>query len=272
MRQISDNICKFVSAGGEEQLKTVNFVLERNATETGIRHISSYDKMYIVISGSGRLVTERLGRDLEKGTLFFTFAGVPFTLEDTGEIVFMYISYSGRRTSLLYGKFGISEDNCVFPGYSGLISFWNTAISRANTQNLELISESVLLYSFSQMTQPNMNEKEHLVNDIQHIIETKFTDSSLSLEACANELGYNSKYISRIFRQSTGITFSEYLKNVRVKHAIFLIEQGILMVKNLAFLSGYSDPMYFSNVFRKTTGMTPSEYITKSGAEGNDQK
>ena len=99
------------------------------------------------------------------------------------------------------------------------------------------------------------------------MIETEFTDSGFTLDSCAEKLGYNAKYISRIFRQGAGVTFSEYLRDARIRHAIFLIEQGVSVVKNVAILSGYSDPLYFSNVFHQSVGVPPSEYILRHGKQ-----
>ena len=44
------------------------------------------------------------------------------------------------------------------------------------------------------------------------------------------------------------MTFSDYVKNIRIRHAVFLIEQGVRVVKNVALLSGFSDPLYFSHL------------------------
>ena len=57
--------------------------------------------------------------------------------------------------------------------------------------------------------------------------------------------------------------FSEYLRLVRVKHAVMLIENGVTSVKNVASLSGFSDPLYFSKVFTESVGVSPSEYRRK---------
>ena len=71
------------------------------------------------------------------------------------------------------------------------------------------------------------------------------------------------RHFWRCISKEVGITFSEYLKNTRIKHAIFLIEQGITSVKNIAILSGYRDPLYFSKIFQQTVGISPSIFINK---------
>ena len=77
---------------------------------------------------------------------------------------------------------------------------------------------------------------------------------------------YYSAIIRRIFyififnKQTMNITYSEYLRNVRIKYAITLLNNGLDSIKNVAFLSGYSDPLYFSNVFKRVVGCSPKEY------------
>ena len=57
-----------------------------------------------------------------------------------------------------------------------------------------------------------------------------------------------------------------YLRTLRIKHAVTLMDFGVQSVKNVALLSGFSDPLYFSTVFKKQMGITPKEYA--QGKEG----
>ena len=42
-----------------------------------------------------------------------------------------------------------------------------------------------------------------------------------------------------------------------------LFNEGLDSVKNVALLSGFSDPLYFSKVFKKRVGCAPTEYISR---------
>ena len=264
MKKQDSNICKFVPYTSSEQIVTTNFVYESNAVQSDRMHIKQNHTMYLVVSGRGQLHTEFLKKDLYSGMIFFTFAGIPYRIEDIDNIQYMYITFGGQRSQELFDRFGISDAHCVFKGHEGLISFWKNCLGKANEKNLDLISESLLLYTFSQMSHTSGNSEEYLIGIILKHIGNHFSESSLSLASTAEFLGYSSKYISRIFKDSIGITFSEYLKNTTIQHATFLMEQGITAVKNVAFLSGYCDPFYFSNVFKKTVGISPSEFIKKN--------
>jgi AraC-like DNA-binding protein len=60
-----------------------------------------------------------------------------------------------------------------------------------------------------------------------------------------------------------GIGYAEYLRNLRIKYAVSLFDHGIDSVKNVALLSGFSDPLYFSTVFKTVVGLSPKEYLKK---------
>jgi AraC-like DNA-binding protein len=70
------------------------------------------------------------------------------------------------------------------------------------------------------------------------------------------------------------MNYSEYLRSVRLKYAITLLDHGIDSVKNVALLSGFSDPLYFSKVFKDSIGISPKGYIKNKikSQVNNDQE
>ena len=57
--------------------------------------------------------------------------------------------------------------------------------------------------------------------------------------------------------------YADYLKTVRMKYAISLFENGLDSIKNVALLSGFTDPLYFSTVFKNKIGVPPKMYIKR---------
>lgn len=263
MKKQNENICKFVTNSSGDGLVITNFVFEKNCPEYDKMLIKQKHTMYIAVSGVGRFKTEHVEEMLLPGTLFFSFAGIPYMIENVDEFNYMYITFSGQRAQELFRRFAVSTERCIFKGFENIVSFWQNCLGKATDKNLDLISESVLLHTFSEMSPPSEDSDEYLTGRIMKYIEDHFTESSLSLASLAEDIGYNPKYISRIFKDNIGFTFSEYIRNTRIQHSIFLIEQGVTAVKNLALLSGYRDPFYFSNVFRQVVGMSPSEFISR---------
>ncbi|MBQ4526970.1 MAG: helix-turn-helix transcriptional regulator [Clostridia bacterium] len=263
MKKYRDNICKFVPDSFGHQLKTSDFVYEFDSENLNKRKNVKKNMLCIVSGGSGTLCTDYGKNELRSGSIFFCFENVPYRVEDLDNMEVMYITFSGSRCAELFSRFAISPVSPVFEGNEGLLSFWKNAIGKANEKNIDLLSESVLLYTFSHMSAFTEPGEKQVIGEVLRFVDENFTDATLSLEAVAKELGYSSKYISRAFKESVNITFSEYLRNSRIQHAISLMEHGIISVKNAALLSGYRDPLYFSNVFKKCVGISPGEYIKK---------
>lgn len=258
-----DNICKFISDQSKESLKTTAFVLETDLNRISNEKVLKDNALHIVISGRGTLVTDAVKKQLKPGYVFFTFADGSYKVEDAKDMAYMYINFSGSRSDELFKRFGITPSSCVFEGHEGLLSLWQSAIVMANTKNSDLISEGVLLYTLGEMTPFEKNKEQELMGAVLKYVQNNFSDCELSLARLAQKLGYNEKYLSRIFKDDMKVNFSAYLTNLRIQHAIFLIEQGVTAVKNIAILSGYKDPFYFSKVFKAVVGKSPREYMKK---------
>jgi YesN/AraC family two-component response regulator len=84
------------------------------------------------------------------------------------------------------------------------------------------------------------------------ITEDNFKDPVLSLTTVAQALSYNPKYLSHAFKESMGVGYAEYLRSIRIRFAVSLLDLGIDSIKNVALLSGFTDPLYFSTVFKKS--------------------
>ncbi|MBR2044004.1 MAG: helix-turn-helix transcriptional regulator [Clostridia bacterium] len=255
----TQNICKFIKSFNEDRIYTQKFVYEKSGN-TFCTTVSA-NAVYLVVSGSGRLTTDSVKADLRAGNIFFTFENLAYKIESVNNFQYMYITFSGNRSVELFARFGITPVKCVFEGHEGITTFWQNAIAKAGEKNLDLISEAVLLYTFGEMAPYKESAEQQLIRSMVKYIENNFTDNSTSLQSMSNALGYNGKYLSRIFKTSIGINFSSYLTNVRIQNAVFLMEQGVTAIKNVALLSGYKDPFYFSSVFKSVIGMSPSEYI-----------
>lgn len=80
---------------------------------------------------------------------------------------------------------------------------------------------------------------------------------AVSLTALASELHVSPFYLSHVFRQSMGQTFSEYLTGIRIREAKRLLTATDLPVGEIAARVGYREANYFGRVFKKATGQTP---------------
>jgi YesN/AraC family two-component response regulator len=84
--------------------------------------------------------------------------------------------------------------------------------------------------------------------------------ADLTLSSIAQEQKISSGYLSAVFKRETGRTITEYIRERRIKHAIYLLETTHLQVQTIATHCGIMDVQYFSKIFKRQTGKTPKEY------------
>ena len=82
----------------------------------------------------------------------------------------------------------------------------------------------------------------------------------LSLPKLAEISWFNPSYLSRLFRQTTGQTLSEYIANARLAKARELLQDPGIRILDVSAAVGLESARYFARFFRKMTGLSPMEY------------
>lgn len=82
----------------------------------------------------------------------------------------------------------------------------------------------------------------------------------LSLEKVAEYLQLSPSYLSNLFKKETGQNFIDYVTEVRIGRAKFLLKTTDLKISEIAREAGYGDEYYFSKVFKKNVGESPLKY------------
>lgn len=108
-----------------------------------------------------------------------------------------------------------------------------------------------------------------LLRDIFVYIENNI-GNSCSLHDLAKEIRYNESYLSRMFLKNVGITYTEYVRNIKMDHACYLLRNTNDSIFSIASKCGYTTHSSFNRCFKQLIGMTPQEYRIQNGA-GNEE-
>lgn len=259
-----NSICRFIPQKPSGDLKTVHFVYETEFKKMKQPFIYPIYYMHLVTKGSGKM--KLLGREyiIEVGSLFFAFPGVPYEIEGSDDLAYMYISFMGERAKAIVDEIGLGVSKPTVDGFAGEIGFWKSAIQRVNSNNANMLSESVLLYTLSFIDTESGEARQSgntVVENIIAYIEHNFADPDLSLKKIADIFAYTDKYLSHIFKQQTDQNFNEYLTELRVRRSVELMNSGERGMERIANACGYRDPVYFAKVFKRVMGKTPHEYL-----------
>ena len=257
----NNNVCKFPPSMISNELIISCFVFETDINTMANKIKLKNNRMILIEHGEG---TFDFNGDLvpfETGTILFGFEGEHFSLINGNNVRYLYVDFSGTRGKTLLTRFGINPYTRKYKGFNSLIPFCKDLLISTTQENIGIAAESVLLYVLSRFSTERLTQNDTLEKIIEYTKEN-FQDPELSISNIATEIGYNPKYLSHFFKQKTNTTYSEYLRSVRFKHAISLFELGLSSIKNVALLSGFTDPLYFSNAFKKEIGVSPKKFIT----------
>lgn len=105
---------------------------------------------------------------------------------------------------------------------------------------------------------PSQSAADMMEEALDYIRDNFQTD--LGMEQIAERAGLSVSYFSLLFKQKTGLTFLDYLTNVRMEYACLFLQNTGLKTYEIAEKVGYTDQRYFSQVFKKKMKNTPSEY------------
>ncbi len=100
------------------------------------------------------------------------------------------------------------------------------------------------------------------VEAMQKVIRNEYMND-LSIVEIADKLGFNSAYLSRLFKQESGVGFVQYLTEHRLEVALQLMKNKGFSMTEIARQVGYPDYKHFRKVFRQYKGTSPSEYMEK---------
>lgn len=99
----------------------------------------------------------------------------------------------------------------------------------------------------------------HMVAEIQYYLGKHYTEN-IPLEALADRFHLSKTYLCEIFLKHTGVTINQFVKNIRMKRALYLLRTTDLLIKEIAEQIGYEDSSYFCRVFRRTQAVSPDVY------------
>jgi two-component system response regulator YesN len=88
-------------------------------------------------------------------------------------------------------------------------------------------------------------------------------DKKISLKQAAVEVCLSPKYLSRLFKEYTGVGFNEYRLQIKIQKAEGLLGSCTDTIEQLSIRLGYKNPESFIRIFQKRTGLTPTQYRLK---------
>lgn len=103
------------------------------------------------------------------------------------------------------------------------------------------------------------DKDDYVIQKSKEYIHTNY-QNNISLNDVASHVFLNSNYFSSLFKQKTGVTFRNYLRDFRIEKAKKLLLSTNLRIYEIGLSVGYNEQSHFIRAFKTVTGVTPTEF------------
>lgn len=196
------------------------------------------------------------------------------TVNDIDEFVDSYFDGFGTKAmnSALFRQYIIMDVysvitkflkslNCPKEKTDGFIKSMNIASEQLyRLSDCSKFYRTILKKAIDIRNKSSLKRYAGLIEQAKEYMHQNYAMSDLSLDKVASTVNVSPNYFSTLFNQETGMTFIEYLTNIRMEKAKDYLRCSANKITEIGYLVGYQDSHYFSYIFKKTQNCTPSEY------------
>ncbi len=117
----------------------------------------------------------------------------------------------------------------------------------------------------NQIAVAESNAEHPIVLKAKKVVEERHADE-ISLGEVAREVHVSPFHLCKLFRRSTGMTFTEFVSRTRTEKAKSLLLNPQLRISEIAYEVGFQSLTHFNRIFRKLVGESPTRFRTRSSA------
>jgi len=112
------------------------------------------------------------------------------------------------------------------------------------------------------------NEDEKLLRNIVEYIEMNISNDSLSVEELSRKMNMSRGSLYNKILMLSGKSPLEFIRSIRLKKAVYLLENSQMTISQICYEVGFNTPKYFTKLFKDEYNMLPSAYISSVRQNG----
>lgn len=93
------------------------------------------------------------------------------------------------------------------------------------------------------------------------MIEANIEVEEMDIAFLTDKMCMSHSTLYRKVKSITGLTPNEFIRKIKLKRALELLNEGKVELSEIPFLTGFNSISYFRRVFKKEFGVTPGEYL-----------
>lgn len=253
-----------------------NIIHETNSEPREQHYHQNLDLLYVLEGSVDVVLDDKLFHMLPEDVILIN-SNKRHKFENSGnllavrfEIDYYLLSQTVGTTQILFLCNSVADKNTAYDRLRNLMQeiiryyYINSNGDNCHLQSLYFQMLHILLANFMVKTDEarilfdNNAEKER-IGEIQSYIQGHY-QSAISLNDLAEKMYLSPAYLSKYIKKKFGMTFLDYLNNIRLFHAVDELIYTNKSLTHIAMDNGFCTSAAFNKYFKKVFGVAPGEY------------
>lgn len=247
----------------------------KNKRISGSMHFHNEYEFYYLVAGDSTYIINGEIYSIEKGTFVFVPKGVPHMTDNQSskKVVERFLLSFDESIFSEKNKYildALSETrvlhvpDTILPKIEKIITKIETEYKQEDKGSKELVDLyivelMIMMYRHKCKKKTKIRESDKIVYDVSDYIMLHYAED-ISLKNISKTFNISEGYLSRKFKEVSGLCINQYITYVRISNAEKLLENSDLSVTQIADMCGFCGSTYFSSVFKKFKGVAPLAY------------
>ncbi len=231
--------------------------------------------LHVILSGRGTLNVNGAEYPLYRGQMFVTKPGEQtfYRADEKDPWVYCWMTFDGTKAGKYVEYTGMTEGTNWRDCYADpreYYTFVKEILDRPEMSLANDLQRLSLLLSFISLAVETEAKKQHLSRHSSDISTDTYVDmamtyirtnfSNVKISDVARNIGINRSYLTKIFKQKTGVSPQEYLMERKLNYACDLLIETDAQIQDIARRVGYNNLLTFSKIFKGRYGVSPKNY------------
>ena len=240
------------------------------ADKEKINTVVPYAVFHFVLSGEGYINNKQVGAD----TVFIAYENskMNYYPSTSDPWSYIYVRLRGDGVQKAFSDLGFDRGITVLPFHKREELFHILSLGKSLSDNEARKAIANLVFLLFDKPKQSKNEKS---KPLQHAEEIKqYIDNNyhkkLSVAGISDSFYLNKNYVRTLFCDCLGMSPKQYIQNVRMERARFLLSDTSESISLISRAVGYDDPLLFSKMFKQYNGVSPLQYRADSKKAGSE--
>ena len=256
--------------------KSLIYLQEVGTSKTNKLNTNSRSKLdsflfFIVLDGTGSISFNNKTYKLSKESCVFIDCNNKYS-HTSDNWTIKWVHFNGLNSKELYKKYLDRKGLNIFKTkqfnkYESIldeIQLISNSSDYLKDMNIheKITSLLSLLLSETLYEKNSTNNQIYDIKVIKEYIDNNYL-TNISLDKLSKKYYINKFYLTRLFKNTYGVTINNYINNKKITKAKELLRFSDLSINNISKECGFIDNNYFSRVFKQIESIAPKEYRDK---------